>query len=58
MPDRLIALRLDDEDMALLDACCAKEKLTKSDILRRGLRAYAASLGVEPERQPRRRKRK
>jgi hypothetical protein len=46
MPEKLLNIRMDDEDRALLDACSAKEKLTKSDILRRALRAYAASLGV------------
>jgi len=46
MPEPHLAIRLDAEDRALLDACAAKEKLTKSDILRRALRAYAQSLGV------------
>lgn len=43
-----IGLRLDDEDRALLEGCAAQEKLSKSDILRRALRAYAKALGVEP----------
>ncbi len=47
MVDPHIGLRLDKEDRALLDACSAKEKLSKSDILRRALREYAARLGVE-----------
>ena len=46
MPEKLLNIRMDDEDRALLDACSAKEKLTKSDILRRALRAYAAEIGV------------
>jgi hypothetical protein len=50
-----IGLRLDAEDRALLDACAAHEKLSKSDILRRALRAYAKVLGVTAE-QPKRRK--
>jgi uncharacterized protein (DUF1778 family) len=49
MTEPHIAIRLDAEDRALLDACAAKEKLTKSDILRRALRAYAAELGVTAE---------
>jgi uncharacterized protein (DUF1778 family) len=53
MTDPLIALRLDPEDRALLEGCAAREKLTKSDILRRALRAYAATLGVTPEPAPR-----
>ena len=48
-----IGLRLDEEDRVLLDACAAKEKLSKSDILRRALRAYATALGVTAE-QPKR----
>lgn len=46
MPDP-VGLRLDDEDMALLEACVRVEKLSKSDILRRALRAYAKTLGVD-----------
>jgi hypothetical protein len=46
MPDP-VGLRLDDEDMALLEACVRAEKLSKSDILRRALRAYAKTLGVD-----------
>ena len=53
MTDPLIALRLDAEDRALLEECAQHEKLTKSDILRRALRAYAASLGVEPTKSAR-----
>jgi hypothetical protein len=49
MTDPHIGLRLDDEDRALLEACSAKEKLSKSDILRRALRAYAVALGVVAE---------
>lgn len=55
MPDPL-GLRLDDEDRALLDACVAAEKLSKSDILRRALRMYAKAIGVTP--QPKRKGRK
>ncbi len=43
-----IALRLDSEDMELLKRACAVEKLTRSDIIRRALRAYAKQLGVAP----------
>jgi predicted transcriptional regulator len=51
-PHRLphFAIRLDDEDRALLDAVARHEKLTKSDVLRRGLREYAARLGVKQPR--------
>lgn len=53
MVERLINLRMDDEDQALLEACATKEKLSKSDVLRRALRAYAEHLGVTGERAPR-----
>jgi hypothetical protein len=56
MPDPLVALRLDAEDQALLEACKRVEKLTASDILRRGLRMYATKLGVTAERKPKRKK--
>jgi hypothetical protein len=55
MPEPHIGLRLDAEDRAILEACSAREKLSKSDILRRALRAYATSLGVEIEAVKRRR---
>jgi hypothetical protein len=47
MTEPHIGLRLDAEDRAVLEACSKHEKLSKSDILRRALRAYAASLGLE-----------
>jgi hypothetical protein len=52
MPEPHIALRLDAEDRALLEACSKAEKLNKSDIIRRALREYAKKLGVgaEPKR--------
>lgn len=49
MPETLINVRLDAEDSALLEACVAREKLTRSDIVRRALRVYAERLGVKPE---------
>jgi hypothetical protein len=58
MPDQLVALRLDTEDYELLVACSAKDKLTKSDILRRALRMYADHLGVTVEPKKGRAKKK
>jgi hypothetical protein len=61
MPEPHIGLRLDDEDRALLEACSKREKLSKSDILRRALRDYAVKLGVTvdpPKRSGPRPKRK
>ena len=49
MTDPHIGLRLDAEDRALLEACSAREKLSRSDILRRALREYAQRLGVTAE---------
>lgn len=45
--DPLFSMRLDEEDRALLEAVSKAEKLTKSDVLRRGLRDYAARIGVK-----------
>jgi len=45
--DPLINVRMDDEDRALLEALAAHEKLSKSDIIRRAIRKYAAELGVK-----------
>jgi hypothetical protein len=47
MPEKLINLRMDDEDQALLEACARREKLTKSEILRRALREYARKLDTK-----------
>ena len=46
MTEPHMAIRLDAEDRALLEACAKADKLTKSDVIRRALRAYAKSLGV------------
>jgi len=48
------AVRLDDEDKATLDAIIAYEKLTRSDVIRRAIRAYAKQLGVNPKRKRKR----
>ncbi len=48
----LFNVKLDEEDRALLDACAAKDKLTRSDVVRRAVRAYAQQIGV-PEQRPR-----
>lgn len=46
MTAALFNLVLDDEDRALLEACAELDKLSKSDVMRRALRTYAAKLGV------------
>jgi len=42
-------VRLDPEDDRLLEACANAEKLTYSDIIRRAVRLYAKTLGIQPE---------
>jgi metal-responsive CopG/Arc/MetJ family transcriptional regulator len=42
----LIALRLDPEELELLDALAAKEERNRSDVVRRAIRSYARELGV------------
>ncbi len=47
-------VRLDADDRRLLDAASRAEKLDRSTVLRRALRAYAGELGVkanEPQRR-------
>lgn len=48
-PSPNVVLRLDNEDKELLKRTMAVEKLTRSDVLRRALRAYAKQLGVAPQ---------
>ena len=45
------SVKLDDDDMALLEAVIRHEKLTKSDVIRRAIRFYAKALGVITEPQ-------
>lgn len=40
------SVKLDEEDVALLEAVIRYEKLTKSDVIRRAIRTYASQLGV------------
>jgi metal-responsive CopG/Arc/MetJ family transcriptional regulator len=42
----LIGLRLDPEELELLDALVAKEERNRSDVIRRAIRAYAKQLDV------------
>jgi uncharacterized protein (DUF1778 family) len=46
-----VALRLDNEDMDLLKQACKAEKLTRSDIIRRALRAYVKQLCATPQQE-------
>jgi metal-responsive CopG/Arc/MetJ family transcriptional regulator len=42
----LIGLRLDPDELELLDALAEKEERNRSDVIRRAIRAYAEALGV------------
>lgn len=47
-----VSLRLDNEDSQTLADLVKVEKLSKSDVIRRALRAYAEKLGVaKPKRK-------
>jgi Arc/MetJ-type ribon-helix-helix transcriptional regulator len=47
MPDsEMVSVLLQGEDLEILRALVAKEKLTRSDVLRRAIRAYADQLRV------------
>lgn len=46
--DKIIAaIRFEGEDLVLLKALEAEERLSRSDVVRRAVRAYAKQLGVE-----------
>jgi predicted transcriptional regulator len=54
MPEKpIIGIRLDPEDVELLDAMAAKEERSRSDVVRRAIRAYAKELGVAPKTKSR-----
>ena len=44
-----VNLRLDDEDLKLLQEAAKREKLNRSDTIRRAIRLYAKQLGIQPE---------
>ncbi len=47
MPESpIVGIRLTPEDVALLEALERHEERSRSDVIRRAIRAYAASLGV------------
>lgn len=46
-PSPNVVLRLDAEDKKIVNALIAAEKLNRSDVIRRAIRYYAKSLGVE-----------
>ncbi len=50
----LVGLRLSLDELALLDALAAQEERSRSDVVRRAIRAYAEKLGVKtkPAKRP------
>jgi hypothetical protein len=48
----MVSLRLEGEDAQLLTALIEAERLSRSDVVRRAIRAYAAQLGVGPKPRP------
>jgi ribbon-helix-helix CopG family protein len=48
-----VCVKFPDDDLAILEALEALEKLKRSDIVRRAIRAYAKQLGLlDAEGQP------
>jgi len=50
----IVGLRLDPSELELLDALAAHEERSRSDVVRRAIRAYAEKLGVKakPAKRP------
>jgi uncharacterized protein (DUF1778 family) len=50
----MVGLRMSPDEIALLDAIAAHEERSRSDVLRRAIRAYAEKLGVtvKPAKRP------
>ena len=42
----MVSARFEGDDLALLEALVAEERLTRSDVIRRAVRSYAKQLGV------------
>ena len=48
MPEsEMVTVLLQSDDLELLRALVEKERLTRSDVLRRAIRSYAEQLGVK-----------
>lgn len=54
----MVSLRLEGDDLEALDALIEIERLSRSDVIRRAIRAYANQLGVSPKPPPKRPKSK
>jgi len=53
-----ISVKFPPDDLALLEACARAERLKRSDVVRRAVRAYAEVLGVNGNRERPRQRRK
>jgi metal-responsive CopG/Arc/MetJ family transcriptional regulator len=52
----IVGIRFPEDELALLDALAAHEERSRSDTVRRAVRAYAEKLGVTVESKPKRKK--
>ena len=50
----MVSARFERDDLETLEALMAKERLSRSDVIRRAVRAYAEKLGVLPKRKKQR----
>ena len=50
MASKVVAAMFENDDLQLLEGCVERERLKKSDILRRAVRHYAEHLGVKSRR--------
>jgi len=49
----MVCVRFERPDLDVLEALIEAEKLSRSDVVRRAVRAYAEQLGVSPRRKKR-----
>ena len=49
----MVCVRFESDDLEVLEALIAEERLSRSDVVRRAVRAYAEKLGVLPKRKKR-----
>ena len=55
--DTMVTVRFEGDDLQTLDALVEFERLTRSDVIRRAVRAYGIQLGVAaPPKPPKRRR--
>jgi len=47
----MVSARFERDDLKTLEALMAEERLSRSDVIRRAVRAYAEKLGILPKRK-------